>query len=137
MRTGVERSCALAALLGKLMRNLAVNPGCSLFSASTWFYLGGALGLSARELQIAQGVFEDQKEEAIAAEMGISPHTVNTYFQRLYRKLNVCSRPQLIVRVVAVHLALADTDTINPTPAEQTDTRSDFPDLSAPAYRAA
>lgn len=32
-------------------------------------------------------------------ELGISVHTVNTYFERLYLKLNVCSRPQLIVRV--------------------------------------
>jgi DNA-binding NarL/FixJ family response regulator len=81
--------------------------GHSLLSGSAWLHLRAALGLSSREMQIAQGMFEDQKEDAIAAEMGISPHTVNTYVQRLYRKLDVCSRVQLIVRLMAAHLALS------------------------------
>jgi DNA-binding NarL/FixJ family response regulator len=55
-------------------------------------------------------VFEDQKESAIAAEMGISPYTVNTYVQRLYRKLDVCSRVQLIVHLMAAHRALSTND---------------------------
>jgi DNA-binding CsgD family transcriptional regulator len=88
----------------------SASPGHSLFSASDWLHLRAALGLSTRELQIVQRVFEDQKEEAMAAGMGISPHTVNTYMQRLYRKLHVCSRTQLIVRLMATHLALAIED---------------------------
>ena len=84
----------------------AASANHSLLSASAWLHLAVALGLSPREMQIVQGVFEDYKEAAIAAEMGISPHTVNTYFQRLYRKMHVCSRPQLIVRVMAEYFAL-------------------------------
>ena len=84
--------------------------GRSVLSASAWLHLRGALGLSSREMQIAQGMFEDQKEDAIAAEMGISPYTVNTYVQRLYRKLDVCSRAQLIVRLMAAHLAVCTED---------------------------
>jgi len=82
------------------------NPGLSLFPLSTWPRLGMALRLSPREMQIVQGVFEDRKEESIAYELGISPHTVNTYFQRLYTKLRVSSRPQLIVRVIAEYLSM-------------------------------
>jgi DNA-binding NarL/FixJ family response regulator len=82
------------------------NPGLSLFPLSVWPNLGMALRLSRREMQIVQGVFQDRKEESIASELGISPHTVNTYFQRLYNKLRVCSRPQLIVRVMAEYLAM-------------------------------
>ncbi len=91
--------------------------GHSLLSASDWLHLRAELRLSPRELQIAQGVFEDQKEQAIAAEMGISAHTVNTYFQRLYRKLHVCSRPQLIVRVMSEHHRLSRARLTDELPA--------------------
>jgi DNA-binding CsgD family transcriptional regulator len=82
------------------------NQGLSLFPLSAWPRLGVALRLSPREMQIVQGVFEDRKEESIAYELGISPHTVNTYFQRLYAKLRVSSRAQLIVRVMAEYLTM-------------------------------
>jgi DNA-binding CsgD family transcriptional regulator len=85
------------------------NLGSSLLPATAWPHLSDTLRLSPREMQIVQGVFEDQKEESIAYELGISPHTVNTYFQRLYTKLHVSSRPQLILRVIAEYLALADS----------------------------
>ena len=83
------------------------NQGLSLFPLSVWPQLGMALRLSPREMQIVQGVFEDRKEESIAHELGISPHTVNTYFQRLYAKLRVSSRPQLILRVMAEYLTMS------------------------------
>jgi Bacterial regulatory proteins, luxR family len=54
-------------------------------------------------------VTDDEKEGNIASELGISRHTVNTYFQRLYSKLQVSSRPQLIVRVVTEYLTIAST----------------------------
>lgn len=90
--------------------NVSVTPeksGLSLFPLSAWPRLGMALRLSPREMQIVQGVFEDRKEESIAYELGISPHTVNTYFQRLYTKLRVSSRPQLMVRVMAEYLTMS------------------------------
>lgn len=43
------------------------------------------------ELQIVQGVFNDLKDGTIAGDLGISPHTVKTYFQRPYAKLRVGS----------------------------------------------
>src|SRR6266568_3287099 len=83
------------------------NLGLSLFPLSAWRRLGMALRLSPREMQIVQGIFDDRKEETIAYELGISPHTVNTYFQRLYAKLRVSSRSELIVRVMAEYLTMA------------------------------
>jgi DNA-binding NarL/FixJ family response regulator len=67
-------------------------------------------------MQIVQGVFEDRKEESIAYELGISPHTVNTYFQRLYAKLRVSSRPQLILRVIAEYLTMSSAQATDETP---------------------
>jgi DNA-binding CsgD family transcriptional regulator len=70
-----------------------------------WSRLGDSLRLSDRELQIVQGIFEDEKQESIAFTLGISPHSVNTYIQRIYAKLGIGSRPQLIVRVISEYLA--------------------------------
>ena len=80
--------------------------GRSLIPSGTWFSLARMLRLSSREMQIVQNVFDDRKLDSIAFELGISPHTVDTYFHRLYTKLHVSSRPQLILRVMAGYLAL-------------------------------
>jgi DNA-binding NarL/FixJ family response regulator len=84
-----------------------VGVGRALLPSHGWAYVCTALRLSPREKQILQAVFDDQKEDAIAHELGISPHTVNTYFQRMYAKLHVSSRPQLILRVMAEYLIFA------------------------------
>ena len=94
------RGPALAA------RESATVPlGSSLLPCDVWWRLRDSLKLSDRELQIVQGIFEDQKQESIAFGLGISPHSVNTYIQRIYAKLRICSRPQLIIRVMSEYLA--------------------------------
>jgi DNA-binding CsgD family transcriptional regulator len=72
--------------------------------ASAWLSLRESLQLSGRELEIIQLVFADEKDGNIAGSRGISRHTVDTYFRRLYAKLRVSSRPQLILKVVSVYL---------------------------------
>src|SRR5579872_708745 len=79
--------------------------GSSLLPCDVWSRLRDSLKLSDRELQIVQGIFEDKKQETIAYGLGISPHSVNTYIQRIYAKLRIGSRPQLIVRVMSEYLA--------------------------------
>lgn len=80
--------------------------GPSLVSATTWHVLQSNLHLSAREVQIIQLVFDDQKEESIAYALNISRHTVNTYVQRLYSKLKIHSRTQLVLRVMSEALSI-------------------------------
>lgn len=80
--------------------------GNAIFSHSEWDEIGTTLYLSPRELQIVQGVFDDAKEAAIARRLKISPHTVHTYLERIYRKLDVNSRVQMIVRVMARYLEM-------------------------------
>ena len=79
--------------------------GRSVFSAEAWRRVTGMLALSARESEILQAVFEDQKEYCIAANLGISSHTVHTHLERIYRKLHVSSRVELVVRVFAAYLS--------------------------------
>jgi DNA-binding CsgD family transcriptional regulator len=76
----------------------------TLFSGTAWDLLANALHLSTRELQVVQHVFDDQKESAIANDLGISPHTVKAYLQRIYHKLHVSNRVQLILRIFAEYL---------------------------------
>ena len=80
--------------------------GQLILSKVAWRTIAKSLQLSHREFQIARALFDDEKELCIARELGISKHTVNTYLQRLYQKLQVSSRVQLVVRLVGEHLAL-------------------------------
>lgn len=94
---------------------LQVKTACRpLFNQDIWIAIQRSLKLSDREGQIMQLVFDDQKESSMASGLGISRHTVNTYLQRLYQKLDVSSRVQLIVRVVAEYMTLASQGQLPP-----------------------
>ena len=77
-----------------------------MFSEQAWLEIARSLRLSPRELQIVRGVFDDHTEFAIAADLGISPHTVHTHIDRLHHKLAVVDRVTLILRVMDEFLAL-------------------------------
>ena len=53
-----------------------------------------------------QHVFDDGTEYAIAADLGISAHTVHTHLERLRHKLGVNDRAGLILRVVEEFIGL-------------------------------
>jgi DNA-binding CsgD family transcriptional regulator len=78
-----------------------------LFSNETWRLLTRSLRLSLREAQIVLAIFDDEKESAMASDLGISPHTVHTHIDRLYRKLSVSSRVALVLRIFVEYLYLA------------------------------
>jgi DNA-binding CsgD family transcriptional regulator len=89
--------------------------GAAIFSSDVWVEIGRSLRLSGRELQIVIGVFDDRIESAIAADLGISQHTVHTHVERLHRKLHVANRVQLVLRVVEEFVALtASPDSVLP-----------------------
>ena len=62
------------------------------------------LGLSRREKEITQRIFDNLGETAIAGDLGLAPATVHTYLRRLYRKLGVRSRGELLVLVFLAFL---------------------------------
>ena len=63
-----------------------------MLSKQAWAQISRSLALSARERQILRGIFDDRTEFAIAANLGISPHTVHSHIERLYHKLAVTDR---------------------------------------------
>lgn len=64
-----------------------------------WPIVAEALTLSDRETAVVKRMLDDRKELAIAMDLHISPHTVHTHVERIYRKLHVSSRVEL-TRVV-------------------------------------
>ena len=78
--------------------------GSSIFSKKEWHVLGRDLKLSPRALQLVRGIFDDQTAEAIADDMSISVHTVQSYRTRIYQRLGVCSREQLLVLIFGRYL---------------------------------
>lgn len=73
----------------------------------SWVGIVRALRLSQREAQIAQLLLgEDLREDTIAAALAISPHTVHTHLERLYRKLGVNSRSQVVARMFQQYIEL-------------------------------
>jgi len=73
-----------------------------------WEALGQSMRLSGRELEIVQLIFDDEKELTIGGRLGISSHTVNSHIQRMYHKLQVSSRTQLMARVFGQFLCLQE-----------------------------
>ncbi|HUJ11840.1 MAG TPA: helix-turn-helix transcriptional regulator [Verrucomicrobiae bacterium] len=81
-------------------------PASAMFSEQAWQEIARSLALSPRELQIVRGIFNDHTEFAIAADLGMSVHTVHTHIHRLHRKLGVTDRVGLILRVTNEFLTL-------------------------------
>ena len=72
----------------------------SLLDSEAWSVVVRNLRLSEREAAIVQRILMLQDDEAsIGDHLGMSPHTVHTHIERLYRKLEVTSRCQLVTRL--------------------------------------
>jgi DNA-binding NarL/FixJ family response regulator len=87
-----------------------LSRGSAAFDAKTWGLIQKSLQLSPRELDIVQGVFDDKLETAIAAELGVSAHTVHTETGRLRRKLNAHDRVSLVLLIMEEFLKLTASD---------------------------
>jgi DNA-binding CsgD family transcriptional regulator len=90
---------------------MPVRVPSAFLSSAAWSAIGASLKLSARELQIVTCIVEDlaETQDDVGRHLGMSPHTVHTHLERLYKKLGVANRSHLIVRVFAeyVHLETA------------------------------
>ncbi len=77
----------------------------SIFTEAQWRSTGRALHLSGRELQIVQCVFKGESEAAIGQELGMSVHTVHSHIKRLYGKLGVSNRCELLLVICAAYIS--------------------------------
>lgn len=91
---------------GAIIEPTASRPGGVGFGDAAWMQLARSLRLSKREVEISRGVFENLKEQALAAELNISEHTIHTHLNRLFRKLHVQTRAQMVLRIMQEFFAL-------------------------------
>jgi DNA-binding CsgD family transcriptional regulator len=88
-----------------------------LLTQAEWAIIADQLNLSPREVQIVQYTFDAEKELAIGDKLGISPHTVHTHLERLYRKLGVSSRVGLTAKIAFEVLRFAREGRLSCPPA--------------------
>jgi DNA-binding CsgD family transcriptional regulator len=81
--------------------------GSGIFSWDEWLHVGDSLRLSDRELLVVQGIFDDRELENIADILGVPTNVVYRTLQRIYIKLQIGSRAELVVRVMSEYVAFA------------------------------
>ena len=74
-----------------------------------WNAISSALRLSPREQEIVRLIMCGRTEGQIADHLDISPHTVHSHLDRLYRKLGVTRRAAVVTRIFGAFLEI-DTE---------------------------
>ena len=84
------------------------QPGKLLVRQDQWNKISFILGISEREQEVCQLLFEGITREEIATQMDIKVRTVRHYLERLHNKLRVSNRVALVLRIIQVRDALKD-----------------------------
>jgi len=115
------------------------NPQTTFLPEPSWQSIVRSLGLSDREAQVAGLILGDGScESAMAASLSISPHTVHTHLERIYRKLRVTSRSQVVSRIFQLYVNQEAATQTMPTvyarrrPDRRTQPESRTVDLDSP-----
>ncbi len=77
--------------------------GDSLFTRSQWEAIHDRMGLSPRQQQMIEQLFRGHSDKQIATKLDIAISTVRAHLQRLYAKLNVHDRTEMVLLVMRVH----------------------------------
>ena len=78
------------------IQNSRTTQADTLPSRTTYKSLPNATRITDRELMVIQQVAKGFTAQEIAAQMGISTHTVSTHVKRIYKKLHVHSRSEAV-----------------------------------------
>lgn len=87
-----------------------------MLSTQAWLEISHSLHLTKREIQIIQGVFDNAPEGVVAQSLTISEHTVHTHLNRIFKKLHVTTRTEMVLRIVEelFSLTLSQTGPLPP-----------------------
>jgi DNA-binding CsgD family transcriptional regulator len=90
--------------------------GAAILSDHAWSEIAKTLGITKREIQIIQGVFDNHTQQGIATRLNMNEHTAHTHLNRLFKKLNITTRTELVLRIMEqmIALTLAETGVLPP-----------------------
>ena len=71
-----------------------------LLSHAEWVFVQKELALSPQQAQIVRYLLQAKGDKQIAREMGIAIATVRTHMGRLFQKLDVSDRVELVLQVL-------------------------------------
>lgn len=99
--TAIGRSVPSGWIVDHDVTAAGVEAAVALFSAAPGSEAGGLLGLlTTAEMQVADRVALGLTSRQIAAELFVSPRTVDAHLTHIYRKLDITSRSKLAALVV-------------------------------------
>ncbi len=87
-------------MLGSVSRTEDIDPLPEIFPARRWHELARALGLTPRQREVARLICRGLSNKQIARTLGRSGSVVREHSDELYKRLRVCSRVGVVVRVV-------------------------------------
>ncbi len=76
----------------------------SYITDDQWWSIAESLGLTFRQLQVVKCVFDGLDELSVAHRLGVSSHTIHAHLCRVYKKISVKNRCELVVRIFLAHL---------------------------------
>lgn len=92
------------------------RPPSSHLNAREWRSVMRSLELSDRQLQVVRCLFDGLNEPAIAEKLDVSAHTIHAHLNRLYKKICVKSRCEVIVRVFLAYVMPASAHKVRTHP---------------------
>ncbi len=106
-RGGAPMAPRIARKMLDYVRSMSQSPGEKQAPSEKQASKAPAFQLTARELELLEGLVRDETDLMIADRLSISPHTVRTHFKNIYKKLHVHSRAAA-VRVALQNRLLGD-----------------------------
>ena len=82
-----------------------VDQKSPIFSEAQWTELTERLSLSRRQGEIVRCLFRGLADKQIARELGIAVPTVRTYLGKLFLRLDVQDRVELVLRILSQFLS--------------------------------
>lgn len=86
------------------MRNRAHRLRRSPLTAAEWNYAVKTLGPSPQQAKIVELILRGLKDKQIAAELELGFSTVRTYLDRIFMRLEVADRVELVLRVFTTYV---------------------------------
>lgn len=85
---------------GSSANSTAIFAG-EMFAPTEWRAMGRRLGLTDREVEVVRAMFDYRTELDMAQALGCKPDTLHTHVRRIYDKLGVKSRVEVVLAAVA------------------------------------